>query len=453
MTALDALFEVNGEAFGWDYPVNPGPRYTVCEDVGGAGSGSVGIYVSSILTAGGAAFRRKHLGTLVHESIHLWDFRGELHTQGPDTVHVLTGTMETYVQRLRDWGTIGAYNDSIIEVGGQTFERMATSYFLARYLGDPSASWDTYFNPSLMSMNGGEIAATVDVPEVQERIYMQSGFLSAIRDMHGPEGLRAYFEELDLLLVKNPSWASMTLSTEHRLDNFFVALTRALQTDVSPYFDYWKISITEAQRAYAAQFPASRMLSDGDGDGFSPLEGDIDDCDAAVYPNAPELQDGLDNNQDGQTDEHVYAENGLGDLDSASIELPARIVGDIPSQADTDELRFTAPTDTIVAIVVHPGQAHTPAPYAPGDTRLSRVYLGTVAVGSWHLLSNPPWMSGAGLPINYRSTGDEIVLRLDALDRADANGVPGRYELQIVPEGHASAPWDVETLLQEILPN
>ncbi len=69
----------------------------------------------------------------------------------------------------------------------------------------------------------------------------------------------------------------------------------------------------------AAGFTACSGLLDTDNDGsFAPI--DCDDTNAAIYPGAPELCDGLDNNCDGQSDEGLpqqYADSdgdGYGDL-------------------------------------------------------------------------------------------------------------------------------------------
>lgn len=49
----------------------------------------------------------------------------------------------------------------------------------------------------------------------------------------------------------------------------------------------------------------SLALADQDGDGVSDVDGDCDDTDNTIYPSAPELCDGLDNDCDGSTDEDI----------------------------------------------------------------------------------------------------------------------------------------------------
>ncbi|MCO4769768.1 MAG: hypothetical protein KDA24_07025 [Deltaproteobacteria bacterium] len=53
--------------------------------------------------------------------------------------------------------------------------------------------------------------------------------------------------------------------------------------------------------------------SDDDGDGFADLEGDCDDADPAVYPDAPETINGIDDDCDGEADEGTEAFDDDGD--------------------------------------------------------------------------------------------------------------------------------------------
>ncbi len=54
----------------------------------------------------------------------------------------------------------------------------------------------------------------------------------------------------------------------------------------------------------------SCFTGDADGDGFTVAQGDCDDTDPAVYPGAPELCDGKDNNCNGAVDEATCADFG-----------------------------------------------------------------------------------------------------------------------------------------------
>ncbi|MEO1175107.1 MAG: putative metal-binding motif-containing protein, partial [Myxococcota bacterium] len=291
-----------------------------------------------------------------------------------------------------------------------------------------------------------------DHPRNQERLFVQAGFIASVRDMHGEEGLRRMFLEVDRLEVENPDWAVMSLSTERRLDNFFIALTNALRVDVSPYFDYWKVPLTDEQRRVAEGYPSSRALIDSDNDMFSPLEGDLNDCDATVFPGAPELLDGKDNNLEGQVDENVYRESIVGDFDTLDVTVPAVVSGDLPDQSDVDVIRITNPNGRRIAILVHPGAAHSPAQYTADDDKLSHVFVGRIEMNGQDDLTTPPWVSGEGRVITYLSTEPELVIRLDAKDSVEVNGNPGTYELQLLPDGHPIAPWDTETLLPALFP-
>jgi len=450
----DTIFETYGNLLGWDYRANPGPRVTTCQDVGGAVSGADGMFLSGFHTPQGEPIKPGLLLAMAHEFMHMWDFRGPAHVQGHDEAHVMTSAMERHVlaqldiARLRD----GESNDVVVPP--RLYERSRSHYSLRRYLARADLGWDSYFSEEKLSTPGPVLWETEDLPERQERLYVQGGFLSAVRDMHGPAALRAYFMRIDRLLAEHPEWSNGTrvdeLPADTRIANMFMTLADSLRLDVAPYFDYWKIPITQDLRSYSGRYPRSHSLDDLDGDGVSRLHGDADDCDSSVYPGAPELDDGVDNNQEGQVDENVYDESILGDFDVQQIELPALIIGDITSQKDFDELRVTIPAGMRVAVIIHAGDAHESIDYAPGDTRKVSVYTGTVAVGGRNIPSYRDWHSDEGYVAVVTGDGTEMTIRLDALDRPNANGNPGRYELQLVAQGHQGAAWDTESLLAKL---
>ena len=89
---------------------------------------------------------------------------------------------------------------------------------------------------------------------------------------------------------------------------------------------------------------AEAVVEDFDGDGFDAQE-DCNDQDAAIFPAAEEICDGLDNNCDGNIDEEVlllfYAdadEDGYGNPDT-SIEACDLPEGFVEDNTDCDDLR------------------------------------------------------------------------------------------------------------------
>ncbi len=77
-----------------------------------------------------------------------------------------------------------------------------------------------------------------------------------------------------------------------------------------------------------AELEARFLNFDADGDGFTPATGDCGDADPVIFPGAPEVNDGKDNNCDGQVDNDRDRDGLFDDEESAA--------GTDPNNPDTD---------------------------------------------------------------------------------------------------------------------
>jgi hypothetical protein len=111
---------------------------------------------------------------------------------------------------------------------------------------------------------------------------------------------------------------------------------------VGSYVWFDEVALTPS----ASFSPPESLSDDGDGDGYSELDGDCDDADSSLSPGASELCDGIDNDCDGAVDEASavdastwYADSdgdGYGDAGSATAAC-SQPVGYLSDHSDCDD--------------------------------------------------------------------------------------------------------------------
>ncbi|MCG8413983.1 MAG: PKD domain-containing protein [Pseudomonadales bacterium] len=441
----DYLFEQYSTIFGWDYlPSVPALDIYICESIPGGGTGTGGTFLNnqSFINRVGDVLSAQDYVDYIHEFIHAWDFRGGAWLNSEDSAHAFTGGMEPVIQHLLGTG------QGLSSWGGdlnllQAFEpdfllHHYMRVFFQRYMSRPNHDWSTYYGSEFLSYT----YETEPIPEHKETMLVQGGMLTAIYTMHGLEGLQKIFAQLEKNLVENPDTYEVEGEGERvqadRAQNFMRVVADGLQLDVSDYFAYWKWPV-ESLDAYMSRYPLSDKIQDMDGDGFAPLHGDLNDADATVYPFAPELMDGIDNNLDGLVDEHVYYD-GSPDIDTQAISLPAKIIGNIDSLEDVDSFQFHTEQSTVVHIVIYSVDSDTTVPYSIENERPVSTFAGTVYLNNrnysemLHEAMSAPEAQSATWTMPGTNT-----ITISPVNEDGRTSNPGSYEIQIFENDYEHA--------------
>lgn len=267
---------------------------------------------------------------LLHELAHNFDLYDLWLTYGHDWPHAWTGFLIPYTRVYSRSGSLQWDADALLEKS------------LVDYLGPwkaagQTATWDACVRDQQCSgISPNDVWA---------------GFLLTYAKFHGPAALKGATGYLKGYKADHPS---PTGTADEDNDLLIEALARGANENVAGDADWlrWKVSDTE-RAGLASRFPTPSPYSlDRDGDTFTPLGGDTDDSDAGVHPGAAEVQNGKDDDCNGLVDEQVVSEPG--DFPSfaweqtATLSVPARLVGSHNSAQDLDAVRLDVPAPRFV---------------------------------------------------------------------------------------------------------
>ena len=191
-------------------------------------------------------------------------------------------------------------------------------------------------------------------------VLVQGDFVRSIALLHDPAGIQKAMRYLSAA-VRDRALDPASMSPFEKNALLLESLGNGIGVDLSCYTDEWNWPISQELRAdLAASYGPNPNCADADGDGFRPIDGDLDDHNPAAYPGAEELPGNqVDENYNTAVDEVLVTEDGdfppFGG-DPIPIPVPSRVQGTIASLKDGDlfEIYLPAPTVLRVTSTVRP---------------------------------------------------------------------------------------------------
>ena len=169
-----------------------------------------------------------------------------------------------------------------------------------------------------------------------------AGLVLQYARLHGPAALK---RALLYLRDYKAAHATAPSTPEAKNDLLITALATGAGANLGCETDAWRWSMTDSERASLAQgFIADPFCADADGDGYTPLRGDLDDHNPNVHPGAVEVVNSLDDDCNGIIDDLLFKESGDFGNDSQTAQLvtvPSRIQGHATA-GDRDVFRVEA---------------------------------------------------------------------------------------------------------------
>src|SRR5581483_194803 len=276
-------------------------------------------------------------------------------TLSPELIHEMAHVFEVYLL----WLDLG-YSDSshawtsfwipFIQYYSRTGSlQLDAVSLLQKKLTEYTLPWDTSGATWQQCVRNGNACTSITANTAW------AGLLLRYTKLHGPSALKRAFAYIKNYAISHPATGENPTNPktpEERNDLLVQALTVGAQANILCEIDAWHWFITPEVRATIAQnYPQPSLLcADSDNDGFSPLQGDCNDTNAAIKPTAIETLNGLDDDCDEIIDDILITE--AADFpnppqNAPVLSLPAKIRGHAsPSDNDVllvDTSSFTLP--------------------------------------------------------------------------------------------------------------
>jgi uncharacterized protein (TIGR03437 family) len=251
---------------------------------------------------------------ITHEMAHSFAIYTPYFNYYPDAGHAWTDFWIPYSEYLLRTGPYQTSPELVLKATVYSFTRRWDA------LGT-SATWDRCVKPGTGCEGEGIIA---------NRVY--AGLLLRYARLHGQGALRRTFEFYKTYHATHDPNEIFNFTAEQKNDLLAEALSFGINGDISGELDVWFWPLSQATREKLRQtYPQPNPFSrDADGDGWSPVRGDLDDQDATVHPGAVEQINGKDDDCNGLVDD-VARPAG-----PTLFTPPAKLVGRLrPEQSET----------------------------------------------------------------------------------------------------------------------
>lgn len=268
--------------------------------------------------------------TILHEVAHTFDLYRNYLSYYLDSSHSWTEFWIPYLQYLLRMGGYSTAPETILQ------EKIYN--FTARW--DARASVNSW-EQCVKSGNGCEGITANGA---------SAGLLLRYARLHGRQAVARVFQFYKTYKATHDPNEIFSFTPEQKNDLLAEALSYGINLDVSRELDewYWPVSAEMRSKLQMLYPMPNPNLLDGDGDGWIPARGDLDDTNPGIHPGATEVINGRDDDCNGFVDDVRR---------TASPDVftpPARLTGHLrPGQSET--YRFNAPGKLIVRTKVTSG--------------------------------------------------------------------------------------------------